>query len=338
MEGKGTCNLAAEALAKEGRREDPKPIVPARVGIQMALDRTKRYGEDFDIERDTADYIDRLLVEYQPFLFDDRNAFLGRLNADDYGTHLAAFWEMYLVHFLKGCGFHVMTVEERRKEGETKGQKKPDIRILHEGKTIWIEAVCLRGGENRSLNDFLNPPHNEFEFVGVPEQEMLLRYTTVIDDKQKAFLDYPCVQPADVRIIAVNTGMLWRGGFQNGDKVPRLANILYGIGNPYISIFPKNQEVAKSGYARRRVLEKGEASVSSSFFMNDSCSHISAVLASDTMPRSVAKPGHYDPINWVLARNPRANVAMGIVIPGFEPDTRFLGDDGKEYVFFAPSR
>jgi hypothetical protein len=304
----------------------------------VKVDRSKRYGEDFDVERDTANFIDNLLLQYQPYLFDDKKNFLDRLNSFDYGTHQAAFWEMFLVFYLKKAGLYVLSVGERRQAGESLSDKRPDIRVLYGDKTIWVEAVSLRSGKSAVLDSFLNPPEHECEFVGLPEDEILLRYTTAIESKQKAFREYKNVGANDAKVIAVNTGMIWRGGFQSTDNVPRLAKVLYGIGNSYIAISTDGRDVIKSGHERRRVISKNGVYVPSDFFADSSCGHISAILASDIMPRSAAKAELYDPSHWVLARNPHAAVQVENCFLSFEPDIRFRSTEGVDYVHFTSSR
>jgi hypothetical protein len=108
---------------------------------------------------------------------------------------LQRVWEMMLARHLDALGYNVTTSDEG-----------PDFRIEHEGKTIWIEAVCP---EPKGIpQDWLDGPKpGEFKVGNVPHTEVLLRWTAAIKEKRDKLEGYRkkgIVGPDDAYVIAVN--------------------------------------------------------------------------------------------------------------------------------------
>ena len=118
------------------------------------------------------------------------------------------------------------------------GGAGPDFRIpLADGRTLWIEAVSPTAGDgqNRIPDLPLIDPESDEPQAGVqlPDQEILLRYTSAVENKRRKReqdIEAQIVRPDDPFIIAVNSGQLglfsWTGISQN----PAIVEAVYPAG------------------------------------------------------------------------------------------------------------
>ncbi len=137
-------------------------------------------------------------------------------------------WEMMLARHLDAQGYRITTADDR-----------PDFRIEHEGKVIWVEAVCP---EPIGLpQEFMDAPKpGEFKVGDIPHNEVLLRWTTAIKakcDKLKEYRAKGVVGANDGYVIAVNGCQLGALPLHHGvSQFPYALEAVYPAGPIAITI------------------------------------------------------------------------------------------------------
>jgi hypothetical protein len=137
----------------------------------------------------------------------------------------ARFWEMYLTcTLLQQSQQHDFSVSCPK--NRTGG---PDICVEHRDLRIWIEAVTATDGDPTKADSVIQPPLDQGYIV--PDEKIVLRYTTTIYKKHKKYLEYQnkgTVEENDAYVIAVN-------GFPlsyRGTNSKRILKAVFPIG-PY---------------------------------------------------------------------------------------------------------
>jgi hypothetical protein len=132
--------------------------------------------------------------------------FIGEVTCGDDGKFWSRAWEAMLYRHLVTLRF------EFRKVSVTKsGQPGPDFGLIHEGHTIWIEAVTP---EPKNIPpDWLEPPKlGEVKRGRKPHEAMLVRWTSVLYDKRdkiRSYVEKAIIAPTDCTVIAVNSCRLY---------------------------------------------------------------------------------------------------------------------------------
>ncbi len=117
----------------------------------------------------------------------------------------AFIWEAMLYRHFANLGFQFRTgrMPASRQNG-------PDIGLIHEGRTIWIEAVVPKP-EGLSA-EWLDPSKpGEFRARATPHEEMRLRWTSVLRDKNRQLkerLNKNVVNREEDYVVAINSCML----------------------------------------------------------------------------------------------------------------------------------
>lgn len=146
------------------------------------------------------------------------------------------WWELYLCCALTRKGFKPVTIAHGKSGG-------PDFLVELDGSRIWIEAICPEPGDSNA------PDSAEcVDFGFAPINEMTLRCTSALQAKLEKYRNYAkkgVVAPADLRIIAVSTGDIWR---QTETDVVRRAATERGV---------FAYEVARNSSGRSRIVSAG---------------------------------------------------------------------------------
>lgn len=177
------------------------------------------------------------------------------------------FWEMYLACGLLDNGFFL-------KENAGYG---PDLHLKIDSNSYWLECVVPEAGEGGNT-----VPEMGSGRLRVPECEILLRYTSAIDAKQKKYEKYlsqKVVAPGDPYIIAINGASI---PFAHQEQsLPRIVKALYGIGDQYVSINPKAGGIFEEGHCIQPERQKmSGARISTTGFLDARYEGVSAVLFS----------------------------------------------------------
>jgi hypothetical protein len=121
------------------------------------------------------------------------------------GKFWGRVWEAMLYRHLLTLGLSFRNVRVTKSK-----QPGPDFGIVHEGQTIWIEAVTP---EPKDIpQDWLAPNYGEVKMRSKPHEQMLLRWTSVLKDKRdklKSYIEKNIIASTDCTVIAVNSCRLF---------------------------------------------------------------------------------------------------------------------------------
>lgn len=207
----------------------------------------------------------------------------------------------------------------------TSREKGPDLFIEHNGTRIWIEIITPElkptPGDAieaqkaaREINDYLAPPPTDpkdISIIHVPHQQILLRWTAAIQEKQKKltrYIEKGVVKPEDVYIIAINSILLGRDGFTGISQAPNCIEATFAVGPIQININRETSEVrsAEPSY-RPSVLNNNQSTVPTDNFLNflnPDYRHVSALMATHVGLEAATQLSPPSPL--ILLHNPHA--------------------------------
>jgi hypothetical protein len=209
------------------------------------------------------------------------------------------FWEMYL-------GFSLIKKRislapyNKRKGG-------PDLLILSEKLKVWLEAVAPTAGTSANA-----VPEREFGVVrDVPDEQIKLRYCSVIDKKYNQYYKYTekkIILEDDCYVIAVNGGAIPSASKEI--DIPRIVRCVLPFGNEVIEIKLDSLEVLDVHYQYQDAsYNKSGSSVSTNIFLNSKYDVISAILFSNV---DALNYPNYPGNDFVLIHNPIAKNPLPI--------------------------
>jgi type I restriction enzyme S subunit len=222
-----------------------------------------------------ACHLDELLVDFGSSGYASRN-FKNDVNSGDSDKLWARVWEAMLYRHLSRLRFEF--VPPGKKSGG------PDFGIKHHGQTIWIEAVTP--APKGIPADYLAPPSKGaiVEFKKRPDEERLLRWTSVLEDKRKRLEQYVekgIVALADCTIIAVNSCRL-QDYAPHGlgiSQLPFALEAVFPIGPPAVWFTPDGRTNGESGRIPRYTIEKPNgAKIPTDSFLNPRYAGVSAIM------------------------------------------------------------
>lgn len=254
-------------------------------------------------------------------------SYLDGLEDSSFGTSLDAdpdsrIWEMMVAKILKSSGFN-----------PTSSDSGPDFHVIHDGKNVFVEAICPTTGQDGLPNSvpplkmaglkpslvapILHHDDDADEPLGKaqrsPIDSMLLRICAAMRDKKavfKKYLEDGIVSPSDSCVIAISSTKLgWGGGLQ-----PRLGiTATLGHGRTYALFDQGSGGAVKEGFElKNEVLKANQSAVGTLAFLDDDNSMISGVLYSDASFSSLT----FDLFGeTVFIHNPKATqpVPLGIM-------------------------
>ncbi|MEG3988564.1 hypothetical protein QUA13_15675 [Microcoleus sp. S28C3] len=236
--------------------------------------------------KDDKKNIEHMWSLYEPYADKD---FLQEVRKDFHPR----FWEMYLGFSLIKQGVSLDQYNKR--------QGGPDLLILSGKLKVWLEAVAPTAG--RSANAV---PEIEFGVVrDVPDEQIKLRYCSVIDKKYKKYYLYTekkIILEDDCYVIAVNGGAIPSASKEI--DIPRIVRCVLPFGNEVIEINIDSLEVldVHHQYQGASYNESGSL-VSTNIFLNSKYDVISAILFSNV---DALNYPNYPGNDFVLIHNPLA--------------------------------
>jgi hypothetical protein len=242
----------------------------------------------------------------------------------------ARFWEMYLT-----CAL----LEKASEHGFSVSCPKPGPDILLElnGDRIWIEAVAATNGQQGKPDSLVEP--NSDGSYRIPEEKIVLRYTTAIREKYQKYLCYlrkGIIHKNDAYVVAVNkSGLAYRWASAAID-LPRFLKAVYPIGELEVLIDKKEREIVGSQNRPRFFIPKANQSqVSVRAFVDRRWRGISAILCSDADVGWSSSPLGSD---LELAHNPlcRRPIVRGLIPAAREWWSELNGTVGE--LFCDPER
>lgn len=242
----------------------------------------------------------------------------------------ARFWEMYLT-----CAF----LEKASDRGYFLSCPKPgpDIRLDLNGDRIWVEAVTATNGEPGRPDSLMEPsPDGSYR---IPEEKIVLRYTTAIRDKYVRYLHYlrmGLVHKNDAYVVAVNKSRLAYRWAAAAIDLPRFLKAVYPIGELEVLIDRNVPRIVGAQNRPRFFIPKANKSkVPVQAFVDRRWRGLSAVLCSDADVGWSKSPLGAD---LELAYNPlsRRPIARGVIPAAREWWAKLNGTDGE--LFCDPER
>jgi hypothetical protein len=227
----------------------------------------------------------------------------------------AHIWEAMLYRHLRSLRFEFRQGNVRRA-----GQRGPDFGIVHEGQTIWIEAIVA--SPEGIPADYLRPPApGEFKTGSFPHEQILLRWTSALRDKRvklQGYVEDAVIAGTEGTVIAIN-GCRTTGGYQDNGitQMPFAVEAVFPVGPLAVRVDRSDGRVVGDAYhtARYMIEKPNGASVPTDSFLNPEYANVSAVLGCG---RSHMRYG----LPLAVIHNPLATIPL---LPGI------LGVD-KEYV------
>ncbi len=251
----------------------------------------------------------------------------------------ARFWEMYLT-----CALIEKATERGYSVSCPKGGG-PDILLELNRRRIWMEAVTLTNGQPGKPDSLIEPrapatsePEEADESGSLPEERIVLRYTSAIREKYRKYLCYlrkDYVQKNDAYVIAVNSARLAYRWVSADIDQPRFLKAVYPIGELELLWDRKARKIAGARNRPRFFVSKANKSpVSVQTFVLGRKRGLSAVLCSDADELWRSSPLGCD---FELAHNPlcRQPIPRG-VIPAREWWAELSGAEGE--LFCDPER
>lgn len=268
--------------------------------------------------------------------------------APNYGSYVTGLWEKYLAlglpnaHFVSEiCVGKNETIAQRVWEmmlaahfsalgfTMTSPDDGPDLRIEHDGRVVWIEAICPTAVG--IPEQWMRPlDAGEFAVGDVPHNEILLRWTAAIKEKSEKLAKYRekgIVRAEDSFVIAVNGGLLGRMPLNEGiSQMPYAFEAVYPAGPTTLEIDRKTHRVVRSFKSLRLQVENANGEpVPTTAFMDRGNAAVSAVLAYSS-DRSEAPILTADIVHNHLATKP---VDLGLLGPD-NVEWGKVGEDGGE--------
>ncbi len=178
------------------------------------------------------------------------------------------WFEMYLTVSLIRAGL----VVECLKPG-------PDILVTADGRRIWIEAVCLTGGEAGKPNSV---PELKFGTVqNVPIEQYVMRIRNSLNEKANKFRKYIAdgiVHRYDYTVIAINGGEI---PFWVADVAKCMERSLYGVGDMVFKFDRDSRKIVNAERENIQAIQKASgAKIGVQPFADGSMKHVSYALAS----------------------------------------------------------
>lgn len=211
---------------------------------------------------------------------------------DEFPTQFNQRWfEMYL------------TVSFIRNKCDVKcWNRGPDIRIVVDGKPVWIEAVCPTSGQADKRDSVRELVPGVAQTV--PFREYALRIRSVLEDKQRKYRKYlkeGIVSGNDITVIAISACGI---PFLQFNMEEAIARAVCGLGDKYFYIDGITKKYAGSGRAwNREICKSSGSSVGVIPFLDGGMEHVSAVIGSSADTTTDLREIGSD---CVLYRNPTA--------------------------------
>jgi len=233
----------------------------------------------------------------------------------------ARFWEMYLT-----CALRQRAAKRGCQVTCPKSSKgSPDVLLEFEGRRIWIEAVTVTDGDPFKPDAPVEA--NRPKPGQIPDEQILLRYTTAIDAKFKKLLDYRqkgIVDEKDGYVIALNAYPLT---FRWAEpEMPRFLKSIYPLGPLQFIIDKKAMKLVETRHEfRDRVAKKSGTTIPTTIFLDKRFAGISAVLHSYANACMKQDPLGLD---FLIAHNPLTTQPLPLaLLPSDREYTTELGED-----------
>jgi hypothetical protein len=239
----------------------------------------------------------------------------------------ARFWEMYLTCALRHHAAkhdYAVTCPKRSKGG-------PDVLIEYQGRRIWIEAITVTDGDPSKPDAPVEA--NRPKPGQIPDEQILLRYTTAISAKHQKLLRYRETGIAgekDAYVIAMNAYPLTYRWAE--PEMPRFLKALYPLGHLQFIIDRTTGKLVETRHEfRDHIAKKSGTTIPTTIFLDKQFAGISAVLHSYAFACMKQEPLGLD---FLIAHNPLASEPVPLaLLPSDREFTAEIGDDECKLTF-----
>ena len=175
------------------------------------------------------------------------------------------WFEMYLTVSLVRAGLKV----ECPKPG-------PDVLVTIEGRSIWIEAVCVTAGQAGKPDSV--PELEIGKSQKVPIKQYVTRIRNSLEEKAGKFREYGMVDRCDPTVIAVNGGQI---PFLSADLAECMMRSLYGVGDMVATLDKDSGRIVNAERKSIKTISKASgAEIGVQPFADGSMKHVSCALGS----------------------------------------------------------
>lgn len=186
------------------------------------------------------------------------------------------FWEMYLACTLKDNGNNLLPKTR---------WKGPDIEIKNTGfSRILVEAVAVSPGSGEDKVPL--PKLDDKMWFRIPEERIVLRYTTAIDAKHQKYIQYTnnkngnVIEKSEPYIIAVNGGKV-PYAWDSDDEIPYIVQAVLPFGSPNLEVNWDSPKESVAGYDNRPEIKKVSGKgIPTNIFLRKEYEGISGVIFS----------------------------------------------------------
>jgi type I restriction enzyme S subunit len=235
-------------------------------------------------------FLEQLWKKYEPYA--DRN-----FRIEIARQFHQRFWEMYLTCTL---------LELKYKFIKKKRGKGPDICLKLESSRIWMEAVAPIAGIGPDAVPQLKLKFNQVTVEWVPSEQIILRFTSAIDNKHNCYLSYcdkKVVNQNESYVIAINGSKVLFPRTDDMD-LPFIIQAVFGLGDPTITINTNTWQIVKDGFSFRPfIVKRSGESVSTLIFIDEKHHSISGILFSSA---DICNRPHKAGQEFIFAHNPKA--------------------------------
>ena len=212
--------------------------------------------------------LERIWEAYRPFASPDFRLQL----LTDGSKFYSLTWEMMLAAILLQHGYPLQaSVDDSR----------PDLCVIHKSRKIWIECCLPTVGHPDNPNSVKqNPPDGEFH--AIDPDKSVLRCTAALrvkNEQHQRWLEQGICSANEPFIIAIN-GKDLQLGIHNS-SLPDILRALYGTGDMYAVIDPKDPTYRESGYQfKPTILKSGNREIQTTFFSERENANVSGAIYS----------------------------------------------------------
>ena len=237
--------------------------------------------------------LERMWTKFEPYA--DRD-FLLKIREDLHPR----FWELYFGYALLQQGFRL------KPKSNPLG---PDY-VVENSPDVIIEATTSSGGTGPdSIKKQKELKSGEVEWFSVPDNKIILRYRSSIEDKYKKYEKYVSdgiFAEAQPFIIAVNGRNVPYSILD--DEPLNIVKALFPIGDPYVTLDKDTGNIVGQGFHIQPSIKKTSGQpISTRIFLDPSYFNISAVIFSNSnmfnLPNDIGA-------DLILVHNPQAKIPL----------------------------
>ena len=239
----------------------------------------------------------------------------------------AHIWEAMLYRYFRELGF-----EFRPNRVLKAGQQGPDFGLLHQGRTIWIEAIVP--APEGIPPEYLEPPKKGIITVkSVPYKEMLLRWTAALKEKREKFqryIDNAIIAATEPTVIAINGCRLCDFAIDDRgvSRMPLAVEATFPVGPIAVPISPNGRIDGEAQRIPRYSIQNANgAEVPTDSFLNPLYANVSGVIGA-------VKWDMLKPLPLTVVHNPLAQVPLARAI--FRPSQEYVADDHGDHYLLRP--